>query len=277
MLSGLAVSLVLALSAPLAQAETTDSGSSELSNEDFVEMFDNADLPNLEPFDPPPTITGSITTDRRVRTIAERRGYQIRSGPIESLTLIDGHLLQPDAAAAWADLKGAARAAGIGISLTSGYRTPDSQTWLMQRQLSGWSEDELNAVLDITAPPGYSKHHTGYAIDLRSGSATLYDFADTAAYRWLAEDSFANARAHGWVPSYPDGVDNVGPLPEPWEFVWVGTDTIFCHTATTGAAGPFCDDERPLTTCASPVLCPRDSVTRSHFAWPEAPTVLPLR
>ncbi len=30
------------------------------------------------------------------------------------------------------------------------------------------------------------------------------------------------------MPSYPDDVEDQGPNPEPWEFVWVGTGLIRC-------------------------------------------------
>ncbi len=91
------------------------------------------------------------------------------------------------------------------------------------------------------AVPGYSKHHTGYAIDVRSSTGSGFAFADTEAYRWLAADNFANAKAFGWVPSYPEGSAPAGPVPEPWEFVWAGTTNIRCVEFVPTEQEPFCD------------------------------------
>ena len=275
-----ALHLVFASVVPTAQADaetppaTVDA---PFSNQEMVDIFDSAALPNLAAVEITPPVTGIEAIDRRLITLAEARGYQARGVASGNLIRVDGYLLQPAAADAWVALRNAALAEGISISLTSGYRTPEAQAWLMNRELGGWTTPEINAALNLAAPPGYSKHHTGYAIDLRSGSNTLYDFADTAAYQWLAADGFANARAHGWLPSYPDGVEQLGPEPEPWEFVWVGVDELFCRQASPDAAGPFCDDDRSATTCASTMACPLDSTTKAHFAWLEAPRVLPVR
>ena len=150
--------------------------------------------------------------------------------------------------------------------------------------MTGTSDAELDTLLETVAAPGYSKHHTGYAIDLRSGSAVLFDFADTPAYEWLAADNFANAKAHGWMPSYPDSVASQGPNPEPWEFVWAGAVNIICADFTPAEDQPFCDTlgstfaddivwlhETELTTgCSTIRFCTENAVTRGEgatFLW----------
>ena len=133
----------------------------------------------------------------------------------------------------------------------------DSSIWL--DRMRGTSDEALDLLMQTVAVPGYSKHHTGYAVDLRRGPASLFAFRDSAAYAWLSENNFANAMAHGWLPSYPDGVDDLGPEPEPWEFVYVGIDNILCAGFDPDAdpERPFCDTIGSCLLYTSP--SPRDA------------------
>ena len=257
----------------------------ELSADELVSAFDDARLGGLQPLvGPPPSITGDAELDTRIRQLAEARGYERRAEPSIPLTFLDGHFLQPQAATAWASLRTAAAAAGHSISLTSAYRSAGSQASIFRSRMTDTSDAALDTLLGAVAAPGYSKHHTGYAIDLRSGSAVLFDFATTPAYEWLSADNFANAKAHGWVPSYPDGVASQGPNPEPWEFVWAGAVNIVCADFTPSEGEPFCDTlgstfaddivwlhETELTTgCSTIRFCTKDAVTRGEgatFLW----------
>ncbi len=50
------------------------------------------------------------------------------------------------------------------------------------------------------APPGFSEHHTGYALDICDETLSLDEsFAETRAYRWLQQ----NARAFNFELSFP--------------------------------------------------------------------------
>lgn len=253
----------------------------ELTAEQMVRAFDEARLPNLHTSElEPPAITGDADLDAHIRELGEARGYIRRPEPVEPLGRADGRLLQPAAAAAWEQLQAAAAAAGHSISITSGYRGAASQRSIWLSRMSGTSDAALDTLMETVAVPGYSKHHTGYAVDLRSGAATLHNFANTAAYEWLSADGFANARAHGWLPSYPDGIENIGPNPEPWEFVWVGLDNMLCVDFEPTEARPFCDTigssfagdvvwlhGAELTTgCDTIRFCTDDVVTRAEAA-----------
>ncbi|MEO0494567.1 MAG: D-alanyl-D-alanine carboxypeptidase family protein [Actinomycetota bacterium] len=257
----------------------------DLSPDELVAAFDNANLTGLQPLvGPPPSITGDAELDARIRVLAEGRGYVRRAEPSVPLTLVDGRSLQPQAAAAWTSLRTAAANAGHSIALTSAYRSAGHQASIFRSRLTGTSDAALDTLLETVAAPGYSKHHTGYAIDLRSGNSVLFDFADTPAYAWLSADNFANAKAHGWMPSYPDGVESQGPNPEPWEFVWAGAINIICADFTPSEGDPFCDTlgssfaddvvwlyESELTTgCGEIRFCIDDAVTRGEgatFLW----------
>jgi zinc D-Ala-D-Ala carboxypeptidase len=70
-------------------------------------------------------------------------------------------------------------------------------------------------VLRINAPPGYSEHHTGRAVDLGTAGCAALDqaFAQTPAFAWLQR----HAQRFGFYLSYPR--DNAeGYLYEPWHW-----------------------------------------------------------
>ena len=78
--------------------------------------------------------------------------------------------------------------------------------------------------MQVTAPPGYSRHHSGYTIDI-SGSTPI--FANSPGFDWISKDNYANSREFGFIPSYPPNTPNQGPNPEEWEYIWVGKDVLF--------------------------------------------------
>ena len=69
-------------------------------------------------------------------------------------------------------------------------------------------------------------YQTGYAIDVTAEGYGINEFKHSEAYAWLAADDFLQARKHGFIPSYPAGIENQGPDPEPWEYVYIGTDNL---------------------------------------------------
>lgn len=126
--------------------------------------------------------------------------------------------LSPAAAGAWAAMKGAAARAGVGLYLISAFRSLDRQCEIVRGKLAhGLS---ICDILSVSAPPGYSEHHTGRALDI---GATPDDpleesFERSEAYAWLV----ANARSHGFRLSYPRG-NRHGYRYEPWHWLHRGT------------------------------------------------------
>lgn len=264
-------------SGPAAQGVAT--AATALSPDAMVAIFEHS--PHLTPTGllEPPAITGDAAIDQRIRDRARQRGYVPRRETAEMVVAVDGSRLHHHAAHAWQQLRSAAAADGVTLTLTSGFRTVATQRSIFNRRLQGSSDQAIDAVLATTAPPGFSKHHTGLAIDVRSGPYVLHQFAESQAYAWLSANNWANSKAHGWLPSYPDGAGPVGPDPEPWEFVWVGTTSIICADFTPTADRPFCDDERPADSgltwlhhhglvdgCSAPRFCPQQSLTRGDAA-----------
>jgi D-alanyl-D-alanine carboxypeptidase len=112
-----------------------------------------------------------------------------------------------------------ARADGVFLVPLSGFRSERYQEELYTRQL-GKAGTADTATL-INAPPGYSEHHTGYALDFgdgnQPGTHTQLSFERTAAFRWLK----THAGRFGFEMSFPPG--NAQKVSyEPWHWRYVG-------------------------------------------------------
>ncbi|MEL6816702.1 MAG: M15 family metallopeptidase, partial [Cyanobacteria bacterium J06598_3] len=129
--------------------------------------------------------------------------------------------LHPEAATALLEMVAAARAAGIWLVPASGFRTIAQQRTLFNDQMAAKGSPEAAAL--VSAPPGYSEHHTGYAVDLTDGSLPQAEdislaFADSPAYQWLRE----NASQYGYELSFPEG-NAQGISYEPWHWRYIGS------------------------------------------------------
>lgn len=123
------------------------------------------------------------------------------------------HLLTPAAARAWQGMKLAAHGDGIAIELVSAFRSIEQQVGIIRNKLA--SGLPMATILTLSAPPGYSEHHSGCAIDINTpGCApTEEEFDATDAFTWLT----AHAGRFGFTLSYPR--DNaLGFIYEPWHW-----------------------------------------------------------
>jgi len=162
---------------------------------------------------------GNGSTSLQVpRALIEARGLRAHD---EAATLeiaehgSDGreHRLQPAAAAAWRELVRAAAAAGVSVHIVSAFRSVARQTALVGRKLD--AGQSLQDILRVLAPPGYSEHHTGRAVDVGTPGCPPADvaFEDTDAFRWLQ----SHAGEFGFRLSYPRGNPD-GYQYEPWHW-----------------------------------------------------------
>lgn len=210
----------------------------QFAGNDFKNFYDQLQLPNLLPVENPPVISGNDVADARIRQIAESRGYRLRSSPSGSLATVDGMPVQPSVVDSWTALKAAAAAQGLQMSIVSSYRSVDNQRSLFMSRLAntgatieqvaaGSADDKVNTVLITSSIPGYSKHHTGYTLDLLCAGWEFENFKNSPCHTWLMADNYKVAKENGFIPSYPDGADIQGPDPEAWEYVWVGADRLY--------------------------------------------------
>jgi len=124
-----------------------------------------------------------------------------------------GHLLIPAAARAWGSLRQVALAEGVVISIVSAFRSVERQAEIVRAKLArGQSIDEI---LRVSAPPGYSEHHSGRALDVTTDGARPLEleFEHTAAFQWLER----NAGRFGFHMSYPRQ-NRYGYMYEPWHW-----------------------------------------------------------
>jgi zinc D-Ala-D-Ala carboxypeptidase len=141
------------------------------------------------------------------------------------------HFLVPEAATAWRKLKAAALTDGVSLLIVSGFRSIDRQAEIIRRKIDAGSTTE--EVLTVCAPPGFSEHHTGRAIDVSTaGSPVLeIEFEQTPAFSWLS----ANAANFGFYMSYPAG-NPFGYQYEPWHWCFIKTESC-SHMHATQPSG----------------------------------------
>jgi D-alanyl-D-alanine carboxypeptidase len=123
------------------------------------------------------------------------------------------HRLVPQTAAAWHQLSAAAAQDGVRLVLVSAFRSLQQQAeiirWKLGRGIS------IMEILRGSAPPGYSEHHTGRAVDISSPGCPAWEeeFEHTEAYRWLS----GHAGSFGFSLSFPRG-NHYGYAFEPWHW-----------------------------------------------------------
>lgn len=144
---------------------------------------------------------------------------------------MDGEGRQLDARAAepLREMFAAAKADGVTLVLTSGYRSEERQKTLFVSMVQdylgrGYSQaDAYTATKRLRNIPGTSEHQTGLAADIITPDYWELDdgFADTAAAKWMVE----NAADYGFILRYPkDKTEITGTSFEPWHYRYVGVD-----------------------------------------------------
>ncbi len=157
------------------------------------------------------------------QTPSTRYGHRaFAEAPAQDLVQVEGVPVHREAAPALLRLLQAARAEGTPIALRSGFRSVVAQAKAFQagRLRKGMTE---RAYAWWTAPPGYSEHHTGLAVDFRDPTNPASDgapepFAKGATGRWLAR----RAPEFGFELSFK-GTPGSGIAFEPWHWRYVGT------------------------------------------------------
>ena len=125
------------------------------------------------------------------------------------------HRLTPAAARAWKRMKVAARRDGIGLAIVSAFRSFDRQVAIIRRKIA--EGQGIRRILAYSAPPGYSEHHTGCAVDVGTeGCDELEEiFELSPAFAWLRK----NASRYGYYMSYPRQ-NKYGYRYEPWHWMY---------------------------------------------------------
>lgn len=109
------------------------------------------------------------------------------------------------------------------LIFVSGYRNVEKQTSIFNEQVSRLKKNGIKNPELVTSKtiqyPGYSEHHTGYAIDVLVPHYTTQDFYKSNEAKWLS----LNCSKYGFILRYPKGKELVTHISyEPWHFRYVG-------------------------------------------------------
>ncbi len=133
----------------------------------------------------------------------------------------DGSIkLHQNAAQAFLEMSAAARSKGIKLVPISGFRTIADQEYLFFEIKAQRGQNAAKRA-EVSAPPGYSEHHTGYAIDIGDRDFPDTDlsvnFEKTKAFQWLQKNAAYYSFELSFPPNNPQGVSY-----EPWHWRYVG-------------------------------------------------------
>ena len=114
-----------------------------------------------------------------------------------------------------------ARAQGLSVFMSSGYRDYDEQSWLFNMKVEEYGDEAVAAT--IVAPPGTSEHQTGLAADITDDyyETKNESLENTELYKWMS----AHCQEYGFIVRFPKGKEDVtGIIYEPWHFRYVGVE-----------------------------------------------------
>jgi D-alanyl-D-alanine carboxypeptidase len=178
---------------------------------------------------PQPTSDAFVETAFRLgipRDYAHVRGMADVREP-QQLTAVGGRdalgyalRLMPEAARAWTRMRAAAARDGIDLRAVSTFRSVEVQLAIVRAKLA--RGQTIEAILRVSAAPGYSEHHSGRAIDITTPgyAPTEEEFERSPAFAWLTQ----NAEFHGFRMSYPRGNRHAIAY-EPWHWYWQQDDS----------------------------------------------------
>ena len=149
--------------------------------------------------------------------IAEDASDPYRDRPLEYLEgqQFDVRIIEP-----MEEMVKAARAEGLSVLLSSGYRSYATQTWLFNRKAAEYGE---TVAATIVARPGTSEHQTGLCCDITDHYYEMKDASleNTEMYQWMSR----HCDEYGFIVRFPKGREDItGIIYEPWHFRYVGKE-----------------------------------------------------
>ncbi len=187
----------------------------------FLKIFLNTTLSPSEIVTKRPDIAPSTATTEKLENILGHLPYvEAKQGDLVPITASGRVRLKKNAAAKFLAMEQDARSQGIILEPISGFRSVQDQRYLFFK-IKEERKEPTTKRAEVSAPPGYSEHHTGYAIDIgdaKNPSTNLNrDFDKTDAFGWLQR----NANKYSYEMSFPH--NNVqGVRYEPWHWRFVG-------------------------------------------------------
>jgi zinc D-Ala-D-Ala carboxypeptidase len=139
---------------------------------------------------------------------------------LETITA-DGRIrLHKAAAKKFRAMIASARSQGVIIVPISGFRSVKYQQDVFFKVKAERNQD-VSERAKVSAPPGYSEHHTGYAVDIGDGKLPSLnlkqDFEKSQVFKWMQK----NAARYQFELSFPKN-NPQGVSYEPWHWRFVG-------------------------------------------------------
>ena len=121
------------------------------------------------------------------------------------------------AAAAWHAMVRAAATVGVELQIVSAYRSVSYQEDILRKKLT--NGHGIEEILQVSAAPGYSEHHSGRAVDVTAPGYRVLEeeFENSNAFAWLE----SHGSDFGFRLSYPRNNPH-GVVYEPWHWAWWG-------------------------------------------------------
>jgi len=124
--------------------------------------------------------------------------------------------LSDEAALAFEKMCEAASNDGYAILANSTYRDYETQQKIWDQYLNLYGQSYNDKYV---TKPGFSEHHTGLAIDIKSANSNI--FKESKEYLWTTE----NCYKYGFIHRYQESKESItGIKSEAWHFRYVGVD-----------------------------------------------------
>ncbi len=225
--------------------------------------------------------TPSSPGTEKVDNLLGHLPYQ--EAPLSELKPITGNgqiRLRAAAADKFNAMSAAAAREGISLVPISGFRAIADQKHLFF-DVKAQRGQVTTKRAEVSAPPGYSEHHTGYAVDIGDGKTPATNlsptFETTSAFKWLEK----NAAYYSFEISFPK--DNAqGVNYEPWHWRFVGdTDSLktfykaknLIRPASPSPTEPSATPNSPEVTEPSATPTPTSTSPTEPSATPTSPEV----
>jgi len=111
--------------------------------------------------------------------------------------------------------------------MTSGYRTLADQGEVLQEKINLWGEKEA---LGWAMLPGYSEHHSGYAVDMSiyTDEGSYVKYKGQGDYAWINQ----NCYKYGFIRRYTEEKKEItGVSDEQWHYRYIGLPHAYIATA----------------------------------------------
>lgn len=153
--------------------------------------------------------------------LVNKHNYIPRDYAIKLTKLYNGEKVDVRIYPGLQEMFNAARADGVKLHVSAGYRTKKKQQELMDKKIEAFKKEGYSKKKAIkfakkwVAEPGTSEHQIGIAVDI---NADRYA-ASSYLFSWLKKNSYK----YGFIQRYPPEKDSItGISYEPWHYRYVG-------------------------------------------------------